>query len=528
MLGGGERAWRRQLIALAATGVMVLFLGIATLSSAGRRPFSLVGKQSSISDHRDHSVAGKWDRASKALAKNLVVSGAKEEKNHYERKTFQAHDPFQAHDTQEGLEAMPAQSNKDVRNILLSLKAQQAEAEAQMKKLMQLNSIKASALSRALDGDSFNKKHVVKPHLTKRHIVKSHPRNGRPLAVVLQANSPAAKALATQAQAHSSKHVVSVAANTGIKAAGVARTAVAGEFKAGNGVQGRVAQLLTDSRLRLAKDEQRIIKDLTSEVDINAPWFQQQHALLLKRDRDRVIGDQRLIKMLANMKRAVDIVPMQHLDAIDIEARDDLAKAEMRTRGQSIADEVNPNTFRIKAAGVYAGSSRDLGLGGMDADIDVGERALNAAGVRTDALPGFGTNYREAIPLPFYDLPENEQHNIKELEEHHRAISPAGAKLLNAKVTLASPNIFIYGSESQSTPHADRPNNAQYVYADGLEDAETSSRVARRHTPLTFWLSNPKEKSERLTNHSVNVFDDHNWEAVMVRPHLSLADGEEV
>ena len=523
MLGGGERAWRRQLIALAATGVMVLLLGVATLSSAGRRPFSLVGKQSRMGFQRDHSVAGKWDRASKALAKNLVVNRAKEQKHDYERKTFQAHDPFQAHDTQEGLEAMPAQSNKDVRNILLNLKAQQAEAEAQMKKLMQLNSIKASALSRALDGDSFNKKHVVKPHLTKRHIVKSHPRNGRPLAVVLDANSPADKALATLSQAHSSK-----VANTGIKAAGVARTAVAGEFKAGDGVQGRVAQLLTDSRLRLAKDEQRIIKDLTSEVDINAPWFQQQHALLLKRDRDRVIGDQRLIKMLANVKRAVDIVPMQHLDAIDIEARDDLAKAEMRTRGQSIADEVNPNTFRIKAAGVYAGSSRDLGLGGMDADNDVGERALDAAGVRTDALPGFGTNYREAIPLPFYDLPENEQHNIKELEEHHRAISPAGAKLLNAKVTLASPNIFIYGSESQSTPHADRPNNAQYVYADGLEDAETSSTVARRHTPLTFWLSNPKEKSERLTNHSVNVFDDHNWEAVMVRPHISLADGEEV
>jgi len=51
MLGGGERAWRRQLIALAATGAMVLLLGVATLSSAGRRPFSLVGKQSSISDH---------------------------------------------------------------------------------------------------------------------------------------------------------------------------------------------------------------------------------------------------------------------------------------------------------------------------------------------------------------------------------------------------------------------------------------------------------------------------------------------
>jgi len=36
---------------------------------------------------------------------------------------------FQAHHTHEGLQAMPTPSNEDVRNILHSLKAQQAEAE---------------------------------------------------------------------------------------------------------------------------------------------------------------------------------------------------------------------------------------------------------------------------------------------------------------------------------------------------------------------------------------------------------------
>jgi hypothetical protein len=57
----------------------------------------VVGKKSSIWVHHDHSVAGKWDRASEALAKDLRVSSITI------GKTFQAH---------EGLHANPIKNRR--------------------------------------------------------------------------------------------------------------------------------------------------------------------------------------------------------------------------------------------------------------------------------------------------------------------------------------------------------------------------------------------------------------------------------
>jgi len=213
-------------------------------------------------------------------------------------------------------------------------------------------------------------------------------------------------------------------------------------------------------------------------------------------------------------------VPMQHLDAIDLQARNDLFAAEMRARQRGLADEVNPHTHNLLAAGVKAGHSRDVGLGGMDGDdADPGSLALARAGVRTDGLPGFGTKYAEAIPLPFFDAPDDQQHNITALGEGHRPISPAGERMLHKlKVNLAAPNVFVYGDEAHSTPASDRHRDeyGEYGFIDGLEDAETEGDVARQHKPLSFWITNPKKGSKRLAGAGkVNVYGESTWDGIM-------------
>lgn len=104
--------------------------------------------------------------------------------------------------------------------------------------------------------------------------------------------------------------------------------------------------------------------------------------------------------------------------------------------------------------------------------------------------------YAEAIPLPFFDTPDQQQHNITALDDHHRPISPAGEKMLHKlKVNLAAPNALVYGDKAHSTPASDRRRGeyGEYGFIDGLEDAETKSNEALMHKPLSFWISNPKQ-----------------------------------
>ena len=56
--------------------------------------------------------------------------------------------------------------------------------------------------------------------------------------------------------------------------------------------------------------------------------------------------------------------------------------------------------------------------------------------------------YAEAIPLPIFEVPAEQQHNLTALQEHHRPISPAGERMLHhLKVNLAAPNALVYGDE---------------------------------------------------------------------------------
>jgi len=290
-----------------------------------------------------------------------------------------------------------APARQDVGAVLQGIKAQQAAAEAQMKRLMQLNRAQASALSRALDGDRFSAglaagatAHAApaKPKL--------HPRSGRPIAAgAARRQQPPAPAGtgrgaggATAAAASSRRGAAS-----GLRAA----AAAVGNAQSDPGrVQTRIARLRADARARLGQDETRTIADLTTKPG-RGPWFQAQQALSLDGDKRRVLGDQRLVKLLTGMEASPSLLPsqsafVQHLDAIDTQARGDLQAAEMRARQRGVADEVNPNSQHMLAAGVNAGHSSDFGLGGMEGDDeDIGTQVLQRAGIRTDALPGFGT-----------------------------------------------------------------------------------------------------------------------------------------
>lgn len=466
---------------ISAASVVVLMLGVATLSPA-RRTAELVG------------IGGE--------SSVLSIEGS----------TFQ--NPAQMY--ADHLTSAASPSQQDIQQVLQGIKAQQAAAEAQMKQLMKVNHRKASALSHVLDGDTFNVA-LSSPKKAPVAKAKMHPRSGRPLAVT--AKTP----IAPQAGAPQKKK-----AEMGAKAPVKAARGYAAPDP--TQVQARIVNLLAHSNSMLNKDERRTITDLTTKA-AQGPWFQQQQTMHLRADRERVLGDEKLIKLLTAMQHHLSLSPspMQNLDAIDMQARNDLAAAEMRARQHGIADELNPNTQHILAAGVHAGHSREYGLGGMEAssdwgmdggDEDYGSEALEKAGIRTDALPGFGTKYRQALPLPFFDdAREGQVPNVTALEDHHRPISPAGEHMLrHLKVNLAAPNMFVYGDEGHSTPKADRYRDeyGKYGFFDGLEDAETNSTIARQHKPLTFWISNPKKGSKALAGKgNVNVYGESTWDGIL-------------
>jgi len=412
-----------------------------------------------------------------------------------------------------------ASSGQDFSKVLANIKAQQAAAESQMKHLVAVNRAKASALSRALDGDSFHTglasatvsiaAHAAALPKIKLHPIKLHPRSRRPLA----AKAPTAKGAGKgKVRGMAGKFGSSIVAGGG------------GSQADQKHVQARISKLLADSKTRLHQDEERTITDLTVKA-ARGPWFQEQQAARLTGDRRRVLGDQRLVKLLAAMEAEQGLnarmnAPMQHLDAIDTQARADLNAAEVHARMYGVADEINGNNKPLLAAGVHTGHSREFGMGGMEAeDEDHGSQVLQAAGIRTDALPGMGTKYAEAIPLPFFDPSENQQHNITALEDHHRPISPAGEHMLHRlKVNLASPNMFVYGDEAGSTPSTDRYRSeyGEYGFFDGLEDAETNGTIARQHKPLSFWFEHSRKGSHALAHKGkVNVYGDSTWDGIM-------------
>lgn len=334
----GRRFSRAVIVALAGSGVLLFVLCAVTLAS-------LVSQRTALA--RESSAVVDIERSTFAKPAGVYYRGLK--------------------NTLEG------SSGQDVGTVLEDIKAQQVAVEAQMKHLMQVNRAKASALSRALNGDKFsaglaagaNKAHASPAAPTKP---KLHPRSGRLIARVgkTRASGGKASAVAVGKQSDPSR------------------------------VQTRIARLLADAQARLSQDEHLTLKDLTSTPKRGA-WFQAQQALSLDGDRRRVLGDERLVKLLRGMKASPSMLGsqnalVQHLDAIDMQARDDLKTAEMRARHRGVADEVNPHTKNILAAGVNAGHSRDFGLGGMEGDDeDFGTQVLQRAGIRTDALPGMGT-----------------------------------------------------------------------------------------------------------------------------------------
>ena len=127
--------------------------------------------------------------------------------------------------------------------------------------------------------------------------------------------------------------------------------------------------------------------------------------------------------------------------------------------------------------------------------------------------------YEKAIPLPFFDAPDAQQHNVTALLDGHRPISPAGEHMLHTlKVNLAAPNVFLYGNGASSTPKSDRYRTAygEYGFFDGLEDQETNSTVARQHKPLSFWFEHPTAGSKALAERGkVNVNGESTWDDVL-------------
>jgi len=338
-----------QLARLAAAGVIVLLLGLAALSS-----------------HHPHRPA--------------MLSSERNVMN-IEASTFQEPSAMYTKD----LTSSTPSSGQDFGQVLRNIKVQQAAAEAQMKHLVALNRAKASALRSALDGDSFHtgvapaavSVAAPKPKNAPKKI-KLHPRSGRAL---------------------SSRAKGKLSAVAGTLAASVAVSVGESQLDPKR-VQARISRLLADSKARLHQDEQITITDLTAKAEEGGPWFQEQQTVRLEGDRRRVLGDQRLIKLLASMEGHQRLNAMQHLDAIDLEAKDDLNAAEVQARLYGVADEVNGHNHPLLAAGVHAGHSREFGMGGMeDEDEDHGSQILQAAGIRTDALPGFGT--KVSIPFSF-------------------------------------------------------------------------------------------------------------------------------
>jgi hypothetical protein len=358
----GRIAHRRQMarFAVVCTGSAALLL-LAMLSALHPRRELLSAGLSSRNDKVLEIAGGTFENPSQVYARQLRTASNGESKIQYSK-------------------------------ILRRIKDQQAQAEAQMKQLVQENKAKATALSRALDGDSFHMVSAAKlPRKQPTSKRKLHPRSGLPLA----AQSAAVRAAASAGEVGQSK------GKRGGDGGG------SHSMHDATRVQARISKLVVDAHKRLEDDERRTISDLTSSV-AKGPWFHQQQQMRLQDDRRRVLGDKRLVKLLRAMRAQQGLLPsssapMQHLDAIDVQARNDLFEAEMRAREQGVADELNPHTHHILAAGVKVGGSRDVGLGGMEGDDeeDAGAEALKRAGVRTDGLPGFGTKVRLEIDVDF-------------------------------------------------------------------------------------------------------------------------------
>ncbi len=362
-----RRESRAALVVLAASGVLCAAL-VLLARGPGRRRVALAAPGGSVVDIEHSTFARPW--------------------------------AVYARDLQQAPGAGAAPVRQDVGAVLQGIKAQQVAAEAQMKRLMQLNRAQASALSRALDGDRFSAGLAaeVKAHAAPAK-PKLHPRSGRPIAAGAARQQQHAAAHAAAAGGRSGAAAAAAASGRrGVERGGLqAAVVAAGNAQSDPGrVQTRIARLLADARARLGRDEQQTIADLTTKPG-RGPWFQAQQALSLDGDKRRVLGDERLVKLLTGMKASPSLLPsqtafVQHLDAIDTQARSDLQAAEMRARQRGVADEVNPNSQHMLAAGVNAGHSSDFGLGGMEGDdVDVGTQVLQRAGIRTDGLPGFGT-----------------------------------------------------------------------------------------------------------------------------------------
>jgi len=150
--------------------------------------------------------------------------------------------------------------------------------------------------------------------------------------------------------------------------------------------------------------------------------------------------------------------------------------------------------------------------------------------LRTRAVTGedWGWQYAKAIPLPFFDAPDAQQHNVTALLDGHRPISPAGEHMLHKlKVNLAAPNAFVYGDETQSTPKSDRYRDAygEYGFFDGLEDQETNGTIARQHKPLSFWFQHPTAGSKALADKGkVNVNGESTWDGILTHLPKFVSD----
>ena len=193
--------------------------------------------------------------------------------------------------------------------MLQSIKAQQAAAEAQMKHLMQINHAKATALSRALNGDSFTKDVPSTAHSTAKasaaRKTRLHPRSGRPLHSTPAAAGQRNLAVAAVANRAKSADTTSVMS----RAKGAAHNE--NSRPDSKHVQARIAKLLGDAKSRLKQDEHSTMTDLLSKT-AHGPWFQAEQALRLKGDKRRVMGDERLIKLLTGMQASQELLPSEN------------------------------------------------------------------------------------------------------------------------------------------------------------------------------------------------------------------------
>ena len=268
--------------------------------------------------------------------------------------------------------------------VLQDIKEQQAVAEAQTRHLAKSNRVEAEKLHRALDGDSFTQQLTPTTHSAAAiGQIKAHLHSG----LLIAANSAVANARnAAPAAAAASKAAGEAAAVGTLVNKGENTRSASPRMQA----DGRLAKLLVIAKAQLNRDVHSTMGDLSQsasirvktpggEVTVHVPEnadFDLRQAMRLARDSRRVEGDKRLTRLLERMQ-----------------AQSEHASAEVRARQQRVADVINTNGRQMKSAGVKVFSKpTDFGLGGMEAiDEDKGSRVLQNAGIRTDALPGLGS-----------------------------------------------------------------------------------------------------------------------------------------